>query len=318
MFEIRPFRFDDADYAAGVAIQNAADPLDPMTVDQWRLEDAKRKPELHYGDYAAEMDGKMVAVGFYGNSIGRFHPRKYQAYLYVDPPYQNRGIGTALADKLESELLALNPLEISTKLSESNPTAFPFAEKRGYVETLRQWLSLLDPRTVDAAQWQAYGEQATAQGIEIIPFGTLQAQPNSARRLHDLMWLLLQDVPTNTPFTYMPHEQWRERVLHNPKFLPDANFIAVDNGEWVGISILHKDGKPHKLITGLTGVRRDYRGKGLAFALKVRALAYAQAHDYHQIRTYNEVNNHAMLHINERLGFVRQPADVIMTKIVNQ
>lgn len=64
----------------------------------------------------------------------------------------------------------------------------------------------------------------------------------------------------------------------------------------------------------MTGVIRDYRKRGIATALKVRALTYAKERGAPAVRTWNEVNNDGMLGINFRLGFVRQPAWIEMGK----
>ena len=57
-----------------------------------------------------------------------------------------------------------------------------------------------------------------------------------------------------------------------------------------------------------TGVRREHRRQGIALALKLKTIAWAKRIGYSQIQTWNEANNQGMLGINERLGFVRQPA----------
>jgi GNAT superfamily N-acetyltransferase len=72
--------------------------------------------------------------------------------------------------------------------------------------------------------------------------------------------------------------------------------------------------EPKDLYQGLTGVRREYRGKGVAMALKLKTIEYAQRHGYAVIKTWNESNNVGMLAINEKLGFVRQPAWVTFAK----
>ena len=63
------------------------------------------------------------------------------------------------------------------------------------------------------------------------------------------------------------------------------------------------------LETGLTGVRREYRRRGIATALKVMALQFARENGYTEIVTDNEENN-PMFQINLQLGFEPQPASL--------
>jgi mycothiol synthase len=59
---------------------------------------------------------------------------------------------------------------------------------------------------------------------------------------------------------------------------------------------------------GLSGVRREARGKGLAMALKLKTVHYAQSFGVEHIKTWNDQKNQSMLAINEAMGFAKQPA----------
>jgi GNAT superfamily N-acetyltransferase len=72
--------------------------------------------------------------------------------------------------------------------------------------------------------------------------------------------------------------------------------------------------EPGIIYQGLTGVLRDYRGRGIAMALKVRTVRYARANGYREIRTWNDVRNRKMLRINDALGFAKQPASINYVK----
>lgn len=50
------------------------------------------------------------------------------------------------------------------------------------------------------------------------------------------------------------------------------------------------------------------RGKGLAMALKLETVRYAQRLGVDHIKTWNDQKNRPMLAINEVMGFARQPA----------
>lgn len=49
-------------------------------------------------------------------------------------------------------------------------------------------------------------------------------------------------------------------------------------------------------------------------ALKLKTIEYARAHGYDVIKTWNDSSNVGMLAINEKLGFVRQPAWITFVK----
>jgi len=74
--------------------------------------------------------------------------------------------------------------------------------------------------------------------------------------------------------------------------------------------MLFKSHRPQTLQTGLTGVRKSHRRKGLALALKLRAAAFAKAYGARYIRTSNHQANRSMLAINEAMGFVKELATV--------
>ena len=62
-----------------------------------------------------------------------------------------------------------------------------------------------------------------------------------------------------------------------------------------------------KLETGLTGVLRSHRRKGLALAMKLHVIRFAQEFGAEVIETENEENN-PMYNINMLLGFQPRPA----------
>jgi GNAT superfamily N-acetyltransferase len=62
------------------------------------------------------------------------------------------------------------------------------------------------------------------------------------------------------------------------------------------------------LQTSFTGVFKTYRRRGIALALKVRSIQYAQSLGTRLIIANNEENN-PMYQINLALGFQPQPAD---------
>ncbi len=83
--------------------------------------------------------------------------------------------------------------------------------------------------------------------------------------------------------------------------------IAKDGSHYVGLSTVWKHQKnPGNLWQGLTGVRREYRGRGIAMTLKTKVIEYALQNNYGFIRTFNDSTNVPMLGINVKIGFKRE------------
>ncbi len=64
---------------------------------------------------------------------------------------------------------------------------------------------------------------------------------------------------------------------------------------------------------GLTAVRRDWRRRGLARALKQRKLAWAAENGIREIVTWTQQGNDGMRMLNEELGYEYRHVSLTMT-----
>jgi mycothiol synthase len=74
------------------------------------------------------------------------------------------------------------------------------------------------------------------------------------------------------------------------------------------------DGDPAKAEHGLTVVRRDWRRRGLASALKERQIAWAAANGVQELVTYTQTGNESMQAVNARLGYVTTDVTIGFTR----
>ena len=304
---IRPFTPDG--YAALTALANAVFPEHSLSESEMRHADETRSPKHHFGRFIAEENGSLVGAGEYDQMLFNYHPRKFIVQIMVAEDKRRRGIGGALYDTLMREIMPHDPLALRANARESRPESVAFLTKRGFVEQMRHWESNLDVTAFDPARFAADEEKARASGILVKTYADLKDEPEILPRLFDLTNAVGRDVPSMDDANDIDYEQWL-KFFQMPQFLPEGTFIAIDGEDFVGFSNLFASADEKRLNTGLTGVRREQRGRGVATAMKLRAIAYAKRIGASVIHTSNESNNRAMLGINERLGFVKEPAQI--------
>jgi GNAT superfamily N-acetyltransferase len=309
---IRPFSSDD--YSAIVGIFNAISPDSPTAVEEIRYFDEHREPRYRFGRIVAESGGEVVGVAQFDQPPWMYHPRKFYVDVSVLPARHGQGTGRALYERLLSDLRPFDPLTIRAVAREDRERAVRFLRDRDFAEEMRGWESRLDVKTFDLSPYTDVEERVRAQGIAIRTLRELEAEPDYRRRIYELDMELEADVPQPEAFTRPSFEEYSAHFFENPNLLPEGVFVAVDAGEFVGTTSLWAMQASSDLNIGLTAVKRHYRRRGIALALKLRAIDSARAHGVTEMDTTNDSHNIAMLHINQALGFKREPAWVVFEK----
>jgi GNAT superfamily N-acetyltransferase len=317
-YTLRPFT--EADYEALAAVNNAAQPEYPRTPHEISEWDAKRDTKFLFARFVAvDRDGRVVGAAQYDQSPWMYHPCKFNVGADVTPEWQGRGVGRALYDRLLAELEPFEPITLYTMAREDAARAMRFYQDRGFEEKMRAYESRLDVAAFDPAPFAEARRRPEAEGIVIRSLAELRAADSDAdRKVWALENTTAADVPGPEPFTPPPFETYERMVLRSENIVPEAFLIAIHEptGEYVGSSNVWRRQADRDLNTGLTAVKREWRGKGIALAMKLRVVDWAKANGIVHIRTENEVNNRAMLSINERLGFAKVPPWVEMAKAV--
>jgi GNAT superfamily N-acetyltransferase len=307
---LRPF--EDRDYPRLVELRNALFPEYRFSEAEWRHEDASWEHHRYFKQrlVAEDDSGRVLAMGEISHMPSQFHPDKYRLDVAVDPSHQRQGIGGAVYSRLIEDLQGRKALLVRSEAKESFPHSIAFLEHRGFHEVQRFWESRLDVTTFDPTPFAGAEAKAAAAGIEVTTLTEERERIGDAalRAAYELDRDIMHDVPMTDPATDTSYEHFLTGTLDSPGFLPDAWFFAKDGDRFAGLSNLWKSQElPGVLFQGLTGVRREYRRKGIAQALKLYGLRYAREHGYREIRTWNNTRNRPMLSINEAMGFVKQP-----------
>ena len=310
---IRPFT--PHDYETVTSIWNAGYPY-KTTAEELRRNDAKRPANIVLKRYLLEVGGETVGFGLFQHSEDSFHPQKFWLRPVVLPEQQSRGYGKRLFEHLLRELEPYQPTEFRDFSREDWTRKNRFLLEQGFAEELRSFESRLDVSTFDPAPFENLEAMLKAKGIELKTYADLAADPERDRKIYDLHITLDRDVPMTGEYTKPTFERFASYHWGDERFVPQGYLVAVAGDKYVGLSELFVSEADDKLHTGLTGVLRAYRGKGVALALKVKGAMFARELGAPEINTWNESNNVGMLHINERLGFVRQPANIEFVKRV--
>ena len=154
-----------------------------------------------------------------------------------------------------------------------------------------------------------------AEGIEIRDLSELEHIPDYRRKIYDLHTTLDADVPMIDTYTPPSFENFVKTHFEDERLLKGSFIVATQGDAFIGMSELYPSKADADFHTGLTGVRREARRKGVALAIKVRGIEFAKRHGAPTVRTWNASHN-PMLAINERLGFQKQPASIDFAKVL--
>jgi GNAT superfamily N-acetyltransferase len=309
--------FDPTDYPKLVEVYDANYPGYARSAGEWRSRDESLdRSKYHLQRYAFLENNMIVGFGVVSHVTDMFHPHKFWVEILVDPVSQGRGIGGTVFERLDGELKKLNAVTAWAGSRQDLPRLTEFYQRRGFWEKQIAWESRLDVSRVDPERFRDYSEKVQRQGVTITNLAEAQEKgQESLRKLHELVQIISADMPSPAPFTPTSYEQWEAFELKNPNLLPEGYMIAKDGSKYVGLSTVWRiDKEPRSLIQGNTGVRREYRGRGIAVALKLRVIDFARRKGYEKLKTWNASDNAPMLAVNTKLGFKREVGWITLEK----
>jgi len=309
--EYRMAEYGDFDIAAVVEITRAIRPDDFESVDDlsdWH--DAQYRAGRMCVRWLALIDDQIVGSAYVGQSAWR-PPEMIILYVAVHPDHQKRGYGRALLERAEATASQRGGERTFTWTEETEQRSMRFLDRAAYEMVERRWESMLDLSRCDLERLQNEVDRVVSSGIGIMSVASYAAERRDWKReLHQLFTDVERDVPVPFPTQEVGFDDF-EALNLGRRFVGEGFFVAVDGDELVGLTEpQHVDDVPGAIEQNLTGVRADYRGRGIATALKSQAAIWAAQAGYTSIRTQNAQSNVAMLAVNDRLGFERNRATI--------
>jgi len=290
--------------------------------------DTEHSPRRLFG---VRIDRRLVGRGFYETNVGD-GDRVAWAAVEVLPGFRRRGIGAAVADRIEQVarddrrdrllVYVVSPDAPGERLAASTgfgsvPRAnreVRFLLARGFaLEQVERGSRLALP--IDDGELRARLAAASVDsGADYRVHHWTGATP--ARWVDDLA-VLYTRMSTDAPSAGLeePEDVWTaarvvaedERQAASPRALVTAAVEHVPTGRLVGYTTLSVPRDTDRAVSQFdTLVLREHRGHRLGMLLKVANLVALQQHHpgYPSVTTFNAEENRHMLQVNEDVGFV--------------
>jgi len=180
-------------------------------------------------------------------------------------------------------------------LADNDPDSLAFAQRRGFTVERHEKGVALDLTAIEPPPVEP------PHGVDIVSWAD---RPELARALFEISVEASPDVPGYEDETHEPFEAWLAHDMQGPGDRPEATFVAVAGDVAVGyakFSLSSTD--PTRAYHDLTAVKRAWRGRGIARALKSAQIGWAKANGFEQLKTTNDERNTAMRRLNEQLGY---------------
>jgi GNAT superfamily N-acetyltransferase len=277
------------DVAGAAAVRQRAWPESIVTEEGMRHWLAGVPPRAEQALLAWEDGGEIL--GWAHAARAWWHPDPDAGFLSVtvDPSRRREGIGSALAEAADGHLARL-AVRTTRGRSLDEPAARALASSRGFTEVARMTVSGVDPRTV--------APRPVPAGVELLPLADL----DDPEPVYELDLELSRDIP-NEEYDAIELEEWKAEFWKGPLIDEDASLVALVDGELAGLTMIRVDRPSGRAQNNLCGVRRPYRGRGLALLLKSHSLRRAAGLGATIALTDNDETNAPMLAVNARLGY---------------
>jgi mycothiol synthase len=276
------------DELTSLDIYNSVWPHDAVTIDAVH---SFRDSAQDYIDYLVRDDDVTLGSGV--GAIFGYRPDRVISLITVPKAHRKRGAGTALYEALSAWANERGARELEVSVADNDAASLSFAQHRDFIEERREVRLVLKLADLSPS------EVTPPAGIEIV---TWAQRPELARGMYAVDIEARPDIPGFDDVTFEPFEEWMEHFMRRTTDSPEATFIALADEEVIGFAKLSLTA-PTAAGNSMTAVKRGWRGRGVARALKAAEINWAIENGYTELHTSNEERNDPINRLNARLGY---------------
>jgi mycothiol synthase len=273
-------------------LRNEVDPQLPVDVEGVRRQ-REREPTVRH--LLVRLDGEPVGAGVAYEQGDLRGTDVAVAFFGVVAGRRGRGAGTALYRAVSEHARAIGKARLQVDLWEDEHDGRRFLEPRGFVEVERFARVRLDLATA------AVPDADPPTGVELV---TLAGHADLAGSMYETALEAYADMPSTDPIE-VSFEDFHAWEVERPSLRGDLSFLAVAGGAVVGFGTIDMHGDV--AFNSLTAVRRAWRHRGVASAIKAAQIRAAKEAGLGGLTTFSERRNVPMRTLNERLGYAPLP-----------
>jgi GNAT superfamily N-acetyltransferase len=228
-------------------------------------------------------------------------PGQVGSEFCVHPDFRGQGVGEMIVTHLVKWATEQQASVLSSIVMDWIDGSLPFVQKRGFTVDAHVFELELDVKQFDPAKYEGFIEQVGASDIQFVTLADLPGE-ESEQKLYELCVETSKDNPGQYG-SLPPFAQWRNEFFPEGASRNDWVFIVMEGDTFVGVTQLYSTETEGVIYTNYTGVRKEYRGRGIAKALKLRSIREAMKEGAHTMTTDSEATNVPMQSVNRSLGY---------------
>lgn len=303
MITFRPINLTtDAAEMARLYSYTTAEPITPETVCEWWTvrADEYRMTTLAIGD------GRR-AIGYW--DVDRetwMKPGHFYIQVIIEPEARGHGLGTQMYEAALRVACEQGATQLKSRVRDLDVKSLQFAVKRGFQIAHHTFESTLNLLNFDEHRFRDLMGRMQAQGFSFFSLAEVGLTEENKQRLYELNRAAAMDNPGNDR-VFPDYYAFSKNVFEAAWFRAETQIIAAHADQWAGLAAIGIYPAADYAYNAFTGVLREYRGRGLAQALKLQTILLAKKAGVRYIRTHNDSKNRSMLAVNRKLGYKPEP-----------